>query len=160
MGSSRPACRQRSRRSAPVVAVLVACAALGSCSSAAPVHVPVPTGAGTGCARLHDALPSDVDGRDERDVTPASTRTAAWGSPAVVLRCGVARPGGLTATSEVVEVDGVSWFLDERPTAYVFTTVGRGTYVQVRVPSSVPRTDATSPLVGLAPAVTASWPTG
>jgi len=117
-----------------------------------------PDGPGRGCAALHHALPSEVDGRSSRDTTPASTRTAAWGSPAVVLRCGVVRPAGLTPTSELVEVNGVAWFLDERPSAFVFTTTGRSAYLQVRVPSSVDRTTATAPLVDLAAAVKSSLP--
>jgi hypothetical protein len=76
----------------------------------------------------------------------------------VVLRCGVGRPAGLTSTSEVVEVDGVEWFLSEPAPPYVFTTVGRGTYLQVRVPGSVPRAQATAPLVDLAAAVKRSFP--
>jgi hypothetical protein len=134
-------------------------AAVAACSSPSALHVPVPDGPQRGCGRLHHALPSEVDGRDSRDVTPSSTRTAAWGSPAVVLRCGVSRPAGLTATSEVVEVDGVDWYLDESSSAYVFTATGRTSYVQVRVPSSVDRTAATAPLVDLASAVKTSLPT-
>jgi hypothetical protein len=75
-----------------------------------------------------------------------------------VLRCGVGRPAGLTATSQVVEVNGVEWFLTEPAPAYVFTTVGRGTYVQVRVPRSVLRSEATAPLVDLATAVRTALP--
>lgn len=105
---------------------------------------------GAGCGALHDALPDELDGRDGRETSPASDRTAAWGDPAVVLRCGVARPAGLTATSEIIEVDGVGWFLAERADAFVFTTVGRTPYVQVRVPAATPRAEATAPLVDLA----------
>ncbi len=99
-----------------------------------------------------------MDGRSGREVAPASDRTAAWGSPAVVLRCGVDRPGGLAATSEIIEVDGVDWFLDERRSAFVFTAVHRATLVEVRVPASVDRAAATAPLVDLAPAVTSAVP--
>lgn len=76
----------------------------------------------------------------------------------MVLRCGVARPAGLTATSQVLEVDEVEWFLTERPGAYVFTTVGRRTYVELRVPLSTPRDQATAPLVDLAPAIRSAVP--
>ncbi len=93
-------------------------------------------------------------------MTPASVRTAAWGSPAVVLRCGVWEPAGLGDTSQLIEVDGVDWFLVERPATYVFTTVGRRPFVQVRVPSSVDRSSATGPLVDLAKAVKAALPVG
>ena len=115
----------------------------------------VPDAPGAGCARLAGRLPGELDGRDRRDTAPASPRTAAWGDPAVVLRCGVARPAGLTG-SEVVEVDGVGWVLAERRRAYVFTTSDLATYVQVLVPRSTPRSAATAPLVDLAAPVSAS----
>jgi hypothetical protein len=122
---------------------------LGACTSQPPVEVAVPTAGGRGCARLAEALPDELDGRQHRGTEPDSPRTSAWGDPAVVLRCGVARPPGLTG-SEVVVVDGVGWVLAERPAAYVFTTSDLATYVQVRVPRSTPRTAATAPLVDLA----------
>ena len=127
-------------------------AVLAGCSADPAVRVSPPTGPGTGCERLHHALPGSLDGAGSRDVTPSSTRTAAWGDPAVVLRCGVARPAGLTG-SEVVEVERVEWLVAEGGRAYVFTTTGRTTYVQLRVPRSTPRDRATAPLVDLAPAV-------
>jgi hypothetical protein len=118
----------------------------------------VPDGPAAGCGRLHDALPRSLDGRDRAGTRPSSTRTAAWGDPPVVLRCGVGRPAGLAATSQVVEVNGVEWYLTEPTPPYVFTAVGRGTYVQVRVPRSVPRSEATAPLVGLAHALRTALP--
>ena len=156
MRSCGSACLQRSRRSAAVAGLTIG--VLAACSSSPALHVPVPTGQGAGCARLHHVLPSDVDGRSSRDTTPASRRTAAWGSPAVVLRCGVVRPAELMATSELVEVNGVAWFLDESASAYVFTATGRSAFLQVRVPSSVDRTSATAPLVDLAEAVKQALP--
>ena len=131
---------------------LVAVLALAGCTAAPAVRVDPPGGPGTGCAALARALPDGLDGRDRRDVAPASRRTAAWGDPAVVLRCGVARPPGLTG-SEVVEVERVAWVLAESGQAYVFTTTGPTTYVELRVPRSTPRERATAPLVDLAPAV-------
>jgi len=124
------------------------------------VRVAVPDGPAAGCARLHDALPGSLDGRDARDTEPASERTAAWGDRPVVLRCGVPRPSGLAADSELVEVDGVAWYLGAGSPPYVFTTVGRGTYVELRVPGSVPQARATAPLVDLAPAVQEAFPDG
>ena len=112
--------------------------------------VPVPDGPGAGCAALHAGLPSTLAGRDARDVRPASRRTAAWGSPAVTLRCGVQRPAGLRASSQLVVVDGVGWYLPSDDAPYVFTAVDRVTYVEVRVPRGVPRSEATAPLADLA----------
>ena len=70
-----------------------------------------------------------------------------------MLRCGVPRPAGLSPTSEVIEVEGVEWFLVEGSTGYTFTTVGRRANVALTVPASVPRSEATAPLVDLAPAI-------
>ena len=143
-----------------VAAVLL----LGGCSGSSdgrPLHLRPPTpapGASTACTRLEGALPQRLDGRPRVRVTPTSPYTAAWGDPPVVLRCGVARPKGLTATSEVIEVNGVAWFLVETRAAYVFTTVGRRAFVEARVPTSVARADATAPLVDLARPVARSIP--
>jgi hypothetical protein len=75
-----------------------------------------------------------------------------------VLRCGVDLPAGLSPTSEVIEVEGVEWFLVEESAGYTFTTVGRRANVELTVPARVPRSEATAPLVDLAPAVKASDP--
>jgi hypothetical protein len=92
-------------------------------------------------------------------VSPKSSLTAAWGDPAVVLRCGVARPRSLRPTSELIKINNVSWFLHETHDVYVFTTYGRAAFVEVRVPTSVPREQATAPLVDLARPVITSVPT-
>jgi Protein of unknown function (DUF3515) len=111
------------------------------------------------CSRLHDAVPPTVDGRSKVPASPASELTAAWGDPAVVLRCGVAKPSSLRPTSELIEVNSVRWFLHETHDAYVFTTYGRVAFVEVSVPKSVPREKATAPLVDLARPVITSVPT-
>jgi Protein of unknown function (DUF3515) len=115
--------------------------------------------AGVACDHLHAALPRRVDGRLTSAVSPSSTLTAAWGKPAVVLRCGVGRPRGLRPTSDVINVNGVLWFLHQTHDAYVFTTYGRVAFVEVSVPASVPRERATAPLVDLARPVITSVPT-
>ena len=70
-----------------------------------------------------------------------------------MLRCGVERPAGLSPTSEILEVEGVEWFLVESAAGYTFTTVGRTAHVELTVPAEVDRSEATAPLVDLAPAV-------
>jgi hypothetical protein len=125
------------------------------------VRVPPPAGdpsARPACERVAAALPHRVLDGEHRDTEPADPRTAAWGDPPVVLRCGVERPPGLTATSEVLEVEGVEWFLTESEAALTFTTVGRRAYVEVTVPTSVERSAATGALVDLAPAVAGENP--
>jgi hypothetical protein len=84
--------------------------------------------------------------------------TAAWGEPALVLRCGVPAPAGLGPASEILEVEGVEWFLVESGAGYTFTTVGRAANVELTVPAEVDRSEATAPLVDLGPAVSAAVP--
>ena len=91
-------------------------------------------------------------------MSPNSALTAAWGDPAVVLRCGVGKPATLRPTSETIEINGVRWFFHETQDAYVFTTYGRVAFVEVRIPKSVPREQATAPLVDLARPVLNSVP--
>jgi hypothetical protein len=144
-------------------AVLLAGTVLGGCGDGSPsateVSPPTPVArTASFCERLARALPARVDGRRPTRVTPSSPLTAGWGAPPVVLRCGVPPPRGLTRSSRLIEVDGLSWFLRETDDAFVFTTADRVANVEVRVPSSVPREEATAPLVDLARPVLESLP--
>lgn len=126
---------------------LLGCAACGSSS----VEVPAPTRGPAECAALVDALPDTVDGKQRRRVEPADALAAAWGDPAIVLRCGVAEPGALTPSSPCAEVNRVGWFAERVDAGYRFTTIGRSANVQVEVPyDHEPAADA---LVDIAAAV-------
>jgi hypothetical protein len=121
------------------------------------VVVPQPAGtAATACDDLHRTLPGTVAGQGHRAVTPESTRTAAWGGDAIVLRCGVGTPAALQPTSELTTIDGVDWLQEPADGASRWTTVGRVAYVEVTVPDSYdPPSDA---LVDLGPAIRAADP--
>lgn len=140
--------------------------ALAGCA-AGPVDVtyPAPTGVALRrCAALVDALPDDLDGLQRREVRPEDAMAAAWGSPAVVLRCGVARPAALTPTSFCLVANGVGWLptVDgverppESPTdeTQVFTTIGQHPSVEVEVPGDR-ADDSAGFLAGLAEPVAA-----
>jgi hypothetical protein len=79
-------------------------------------------------------LPMTVLDGQRRKVEPGR-RSAAWGDPAITLRCGVEKPPKLTAASPCYEVNGVGWFAEEASGGYLFTTIGRTTFVEVGVPS-------------------------
>jgi hypothetical protein len=154
----------RSPASAALLGALLATSLLAACSggSSGPLTVATPSPArkvAVFCGRLHDVLPPTLDGRTKVPASPASELTAAWGDPAVVLRCGVGKPRTLRPTSELIEINSVRWFLHETDHGYVFTTYGRVAYVEVSVPKSVPRQQATAPLVDLAHPVLTSVPT-
>jgi Protein of unknown function (DUF3515) len=118
--------------------------------------------AAAGCAKVLSALPSQLAGLDQRRISPpTSPYVVAWGDPAVVLRCGVGRPAGLTPGSTVqvfnaAPVGGapVYWLPVNEPSQNVFTTVDRSVYIQVTVPAAYPQ----PPLAPLSAAISSVLP--
>jgi len=135
-------------------------AALSACSSGVSVSPPSPEPKGAAayaCAALHGRLPDKVAGATTTATKPQSPLTQAWGSPAIVLRCGVAVPAALTPTSELVTINGVDWLPEPLTQGYLFTTVGRVLNVEVSVPDHYsPEADALS---DLGPVIAAMDPT-
>jgi Protein of unknown function (DUF3515) len=126
----------RLRPVAAACAVMLVTAAVSTaCSSPAEVSPPVPPDeAEPACSALVAALPDAVLDQGARAIEPDSPYAAAWGSPAIVLRCGVSRPAALTPTSQLISVNGVDWLPEELTEGYVFTTFGRVANVEVTVP--------------------------
>ncbi len=132
------------------------------CSGQVDVVAPRPTGiTKEQCVALIAAVPDQVAGQGQRAVTPDDALAAAWGDPAIVLRCGVQRPALLRRDSACFAVNDVGWFAEHggRPVTgrtavegdVVFTTIGRSAYVELTVPSDYePAADA---LVDVAEAV-------
>ena len=91
------------------------------------------------CVALKDALPATVDGAERRAVAPNDAAAAAWGDPAIVLRCGVAMPKAFDKFSTCQETNGIGWFIPEEqmtgePTSVTMTTIGRDVNVEVTLP--------------------------
>jgi hypothetical protein len=111
----------------------------------APVSVSAPaaTDAATvsRCAEVISALPLTLDGQSvRRSVSdPPSGAIQAWGSPAIVLRCGVSRPKDLVPGSHAeyyrVTTGGPYYDVTTQGGANVFTTVDRAVYIAVTVPA-------------------------
>lgn len=92
-------------------------------------------GPATLCARLQAELPGRLAGQSRRATDPASPRTAAWGRPPIVLRCGVAVPPA--GTTQPLLVDGrVAWLTRVEPDAVRWTALDRAVAVEVVVPKS------------------------
>jgi len=129
---------------------LGAAALLSACSSGVSVPPPSPEPSGAAayaCAALHGRLPDEVAGATTTAVKPQSPLTQAWGSPAIILRCGVGIPKALTSTSQLVTINGVDWLPEPLTQGYLFTTVGRVLNVEVSVPDHYsPEADALSDL--------------
>jgi uncharacterized protein DUF3515 len=113
---------------------------LGACSGPLAVRSPAVTGnAARACRALVAALPERVDDQHRRKVDAGAGYAAAWGDPAIELRCGVAHPKGLDRFSTCQVANGVGWFIPEsqiqgRPVPITMTTVGRAQNVEVRLP--------------------------
>ena len=102
------------------------------------------------------ALPARVADQSEREVDPGRGYAAAWGDPAIELRCGVPAPAGLDRFATCQEANGVGWYIPEeqqtgRPGPITMTTIGRAQNVEVRIPADYFPPPAT--MVDLAPAL-------
>jgi hypothetical protein len=123
-----------------------------------PVDVSAPplTGADARhCAALEQELPSQVAELWSRDVATDGV-AAAWGAPAITLRCGVTDADGLGPASRCDMIDGVGWYAEDLGDGFRFTTIGRAVPVELTVPDDyAPEADAA---VDLAPAIKRSVP--
>ncbi|MET9502353.1 DUF3515 domain-containing protein [Streptomyces sp. NPDC006622] len=152
----------------PALAVLITVAGCSPADDSASVAVPRPGAEVTKmCQDLDEALPARLDGLGREDPEPASALTAGWGSPAIILRCGVVRPPkmidpkvaeGADPDAVAGGVNGVSWLMERQDDgSFRFTTASRTAYVEVSVPEG---RDGTGALVDLAPAVKKAIPEG
>ncbi|GLW62571.1 hypothetical protein Arub01_08150 [Actinomadura rubrobrunea] len=148
---------RRAPRVRTALAALLPAALLAAGCGAGAVRVPVPTpDAATArlCAGLR--LPEKVLGHERRDTTPESPLTAAWGSPAIALRCGVPRPPELRPDSQLMTINGVDWFGVPVDRPVTFTAVARQAYVEVTVPAAY--TPPGDVLIELGAAIAATIP--
>lgn len=131
------------------------------------VAVSVPNAASSSaqadCAALNKALPQTVDNEGRRHTSPDSPLTAAWGDPAITLRCGVPepdvlRPGSKTYNPSADEayVNGVAWLIEKAHDGYRFTAAQRAVYIELDVPSAY--NPETNTLADLASAVIKAVP--
>ncbi|HEX2362954.1 MAG TPA: DUF3515 domain-containing protein [Jiangellaceae bacterium] len=145
-------------RSHLIGAVLGAALLVGGCGFGGVDVEPYEAEPGTeqACAALVDALPDVVSDAVRRDVETAPERTAAWGDPPIVLRCGVPLPAQYRPDSQLLDVDGVGWFPVDGEGGTFFTAADRMPYVEVAVPEDyAPEAEV---LVDLAAAITSAIP--
>jgi hypothetical protein len=153
-------------------ALLIAVAGCSSADDSGSVAVPTPDAKTAGlCRSLHRVLPKKLDGRSRTDPEPRSAYTAGWGSPAIILRCGVVRPPKMV-DPRVAEggdpdaiaggVNGVDWLMEKQGDGtWRFTTANRVAYVQISLPKGMSAQDeGTAVLTDIAPSVKKAIPTG
>jgi len=112
------------------------------------VSVPAPppnAAADAPCTKLLGSLPTAIPTSNGpisgRPAQSTWTYVAAWGDPAIVLRCGVPRPAALVPNSSapLFPVDGVTFLPVNTKTVNVFTVVDRAVYIEISVPVSYPQ---------------------
>lgn len=122
--------------------------------------VPAPAAGSADCARLLAALPDQLDGAalgalDRRQLrAPAPVGAAAWGEPPVVLRCGLDRPGDLTASSRLLGVSNVQFLDIPGAGTSTWVAVDRPVYVTVALPPN----SGSGPLQQLAAVIARTLP--
>ncbi|WP_410813097.1 DUF3515 domain-containing protein [Micromonospora sp. 067-2] len=181
-----PAGRDRTQRSAAVLATLIALpvtllvgvlafaklspaepgaapspsATTARVQSTAPVEMAAPALAArpaTVCRALLSQLPQSIRDLNQRPVTAGPEQNAAYGDPALTVACGGTEPT-FPATDEVWRVNGVCWHPAEQGDSAVLTTVDRETAITLRIPRSYEQ-----PLQWASPvssAIVASVPSG
>lgn len=87
------------------------------------------------CHSLTPTLPATVADQTQRKVKDAPDLTAAWGNPAVFLRCGVTKPSALQPTSSLITVNGIDWFAEELTSGWRFTSLNTSVFIEVTVPN-------------------------
>lgn len=90
---------------------------------------------------LPTAIPTSDGTLSGRPAQSSWTYVAAWGDPAIVLRCGVRRPAALTpnSTALLIPVNGVTFLPVNGKKYNVFTVVDRAAYIEISVPVSYPQ---------------------
>lgn len=110
------------------------------------------------CTKLLTTVPVELGSLAPRVVHPQpdSAFVVAWGDPAVVLRCGVGRPAGLSPGSAdfVLGANGVNFLHTAQGKTQVFTAIDRAAYIEIQVPASYSQ----PPLGPLADAIAKALP--
>jgi hypothetical protein len=141
-----------SRRSAGLALVLGCAAVLtnAGCGSEPDLPPAAPDASTAACTDLLSRLPDRVLDRARAEV--GTEGVAAWGDPAIVLRCGL--PASGPSNDPCLAVNGVDWTLSDDGDPVRFRLFGRTPGVEV----TVPRAGASQPAGALAPLADAVRP--
>lgn len=130
-----------------VVTGFVMAARIGQQSSApqtGPVAVPAapaPGAAGRHCAALMAALPDTLGSQPRRPLLVEEPGVAAWGDPAIILRCGLSDPAELTCAASLTSIGNaagnrVQWLRIAEGAAVTYLAVDRPVRVALTVPDA------------------------
>ncbi|WP_232303665.1 DUF3515 family protein [Pseudofrankia sp. DC12] len=139
----------------PALLVIALCGCGGGSGPVQVTGAPTPTGAAAAsCRALLAALPDSLGkGLDRREVSPPGVFAAAYGKAPVVLTCGAdGVPATYQKTSDVAQVNDVSWFSEDASGRTRLSTPTRRPQVTMLLPGDAQPWDL---LVAVASAVRA-----
>ncbi|GAB3489516.1 DUF3515 domain-containing protein [Nocardiopsis coralliicola] len=127
----------RPAAAAPAAALAALALAAAGCTGGVEVPVPEPDeSVAAACEKLAGALPETLFDEERAETRPDSPLTAAWGDPAVALRCGVERPDAYQPDSQLTVVDEVAWLPEPADDPTMYTAMGYQAYVELSIPPS------------------------
>jgi hypothetical protein len=132
----------RSRVGAAAVVLLCALPACSRDDPTGSVRVDVPAASASvqrSCTRLSERLPDSLgDGLPRRATSPQSPLVAAWGDPAVVLRCGVPVDERYSPGDQLIHANSeiVGWWQRTEGKTVIWQTPANTVHVELRVPTS------------------------
>lgn len=116
----------------------------GSAPQTGPLAVPAapaPGESGHYCSQLMPRLPDDLGGFPRRTLIAGTPGQAAWGDPAIILRCGLSDPAELTCSAPLTRFTGadgtsVEWLRTASDASVTYLAVDRPVRIAVTVPDS------------------------
>ncbi|GAA4802826.1 DUF3515 family protein [Nocardioides caeni] len=149
----------------PRLLLATALAATGALTAACggPVEVDVPelTAAEADiCAGFAADLPDELAEEPRGDIEPSDAPAAAYGDPAIVVRCGVPEPDGFDLTASCESANGVGYYLpdeqyEDQDLDLTITTAGYEPRIEIVVPSDYRPNGGAAAMAALAPLVEA-----
>ncbi|HWJ65185.1 MAG TPA: DUF3515 domain-containing protein [Nocardioides sp.] len=127
-------------RLSAVAAALLLATALAACGGPVEVDVAEMSDADrAACDAFTDALPATLAEQERTDIEPSDAPAAAYGDPAIVVRCGVPVPEGFDLTASCETANGVGYYIpdeqyEDQDLDLVLTAAGYRPRVEVTVP--------------------------
>lgn len=126
---------------ASALLLVVLSPALAACGGPVEVEVPELSAADSAaCDAFAADLPETLAEQDRVEIDPSDAPAAAYGDPAIVVRCGVPEPEGFDLTASCETANGVGYFIPAEQYAdqeldLTLTAAGYRPRVEVRVPA-------------------------
>lgn len=133
--------------------------ALAACGGPVDVDVPELSDADRAtCDAFTAALPATLAEQSRDDVEPSDAPAAAYGDPAIVVRCGVPQPEGFDLTASCEEANGVGYFIpdeqyDDQDLDLTITAAGYRPRIEVVVPADYRPNGGAAAMSVLAPLI-------